>query len=91
LTGYSPEECKAPALRWGMVQPEDREWLQAEDERNPILTRVHARNSGRVHELPHTLQDGEVTGAIVTFKDMPICLDHPGMSPAPRLVASTLA
>src|SRR5215204_1376740 len=32
LTGYSPEECKDPALRWGMVHPEDREWLQAEDE-----------------------------------------------------------
>src|SRR5829696_7566719 len=33
LTGYSPEECKDPALRWSMVHPEDREWLQAEDER----------------------------------------------------------
>src|SRR5215204_423958 len=33
LTGYSPEECKDPALRWGMVHPEDREWLQAQDER----------------------------------------------------------
>src|SRR5215217_5688240 len=33
LTGYSPEECKDPALRWGMVHPEDREWLQAEDDR----------------------------------------------------------
>src|SRR5215213_718162 len=33
LTGYSPEECKDPALRWGMVHPEDREWLKAEDER----------------------------------------------------------
>src|ERR687890_495202 len=32
LTGYSPEECRDPALRWGMVHPEDREWLQAEDE-----------------------------------------------------------
>ena len=33
LTGYSPEECKDPALRWGMVHPEDREWLRDEDER----------------------------------------------------------
>jgi diguanylate cyclase (GGDEF)-like protein/PAS domain S-box-containing protein len=33
LTGYSPQECRDPALRWGMVHPEDREWLQAEDER----------------------------------------------------------
>jgi diguanylate cyclase (GGDEF)-like protein/PAS domain S-box-containing protein len=32
LTGYSPEECKDPDLRWGMVHPEDREWLQLEDE-----------------------------------------------------------
>ena len=33
LTGYSPEDCKDPDLRWGMVHPDDREWLQAEDER----------------------------------------------------------
>src|SRR5215203_2525368 len=33
LTGYSPEECKNPALRWDMVHPDDREWLQAEDDR----------------------------------------------------------
>src|ERR671921_43624 len=33
LTGYSSEECKDPALRWGMVHPDDREWLQAEDDR----------------------------------------------------------
>jgi diguanylate cyclase (GGDEF)-like protein/PAS domain S-box-containing protein len=33
LTGYSPEECKDPDLRWGMVHPDDREWLQSEDQR----------------------------------------------------------
>jgi diguanylate cyclase (GGDEF)-like protein/PAS domain S-box-containing protein len=33
LTGYSPEDCKDPGLRWGMVHPDDREWLQSEDER----------------------------------------------------------
>jgi len=33
LTGYSPEECKDADIRWHMVHPEDREWLQAEDER----------------------------------------------------------
>lgn len=33
LTGYSPEECKDPELRWRMVHPEDRRWLQSEDER----------------------------------------------------------
>ena len=32
LTGYSPEECKNPDLRWGMVHPEDRERMQSEDE-----------------------------------------------------------
>jgi len=33
LTGYSPEECKDPDLRWGMVHPDDRERMQSEDER----------------------------------------------------------
>jgi PAS domain S-box-containing protein len=33
LTGYSPEECKDPDLRWLMVHPDDREWMQLEDER----------------------------------------------------------
>jgi PAS domain S-box-containing protein len=33
LTGYSPEECKNPDLRWGMVHPDDRERMQSEDER----------------------------------------------------------
>ncbi len=34
LTGYSPEECKDPDLRWRMVHPDDRERMQAEDERD---------------------------------------------------------
>jgi diguanylate cyclase (GGDEF)-like protein/PAS domain S-box-containing protein len=33
LTGYTPEECKGPALRWAMVHPDDRKRMQAEDER----------------------------------------------------------
>ena len=33
LTGYTPEECKDPDMRWRMVHPEDRERMQAEDER----------------------------------------------------------
>jgi len=33
LTGYSPEECKAPDLRWRMVHPDDHEWMRSEDER----------------------------------------------------------
>ncbi len=34
LTGYSPEDCKDPDLRWRMVHPEDRERMQSEDERS---------------------------------------------------------
>jgi diguanylate cyclase (GGDEF)-like protein/PAS domain S-box-containing protein len=34
LTGYSPEECKDSDLRWRMVHPDDRGWMQAEDERS---------------------------------------------------------
>jgi diguanylate cyclase (GGDEF)-like protein/PAS domain S-box-containing protein len=33
LTGYSVEECKDADLRWRMVHPDDRERMQAEDER----------------------------------------------------------
>src|SRR5215208_3317191 len=33
LTGYSPEDCKDPDLRYGMVHPDDREWIQAEDDK----------------------------------------------------------
>jgi two-component system sensor histidine kinase/response regulator len=32
LTGYSPEECKNPDLRWRMVHPDDREQMQSEAE-----------------------------------------------------------
>jgi diguanylate cyclase (GGDEF)-like protein/PAS domain S-box-containing protein len=40
LTGYTPEECKDPGLRWGMVHPDDRERMQAEDERTGELGEV---------------------------------------------------
>src|SRR5918993_4522434 len=33
LTGYSPEDCKDPDLRWRMVHPDDRERMQTEDDR----------------------------------------------------------
>ena len=33
LTGYTPEECKDPDLRWRMVHPDDRERMQAQDKR----------------------------------------------------------
>jgi diguanylate cyclase (GGDEF)-like protein/PAS domain S-box-containing protein len=32
LTGYTPEDCKDPDLRWRMVHPDDRKRLQAEEE-----------------------------------------------------------
>jgi PAS domain S-box-containing protein len=49
LTGYSPEDCKDPDLRWGMVHPEDREWLQAEDERTGEPGEVFATEYRVVH------------------------------------------
>ena len=33
LTGYSPEDCKDPDLRYAMVHPDDREWIRAEDDK----------------------------------------------------------
>ncbi|HEX6708877.1 MAG TPA: PAS domain-containing protein, partial [Rubrobacter sp.] len=33
LTGYTPEECGDPDLRWRMVHPDDREQMRAEDRR----------------------------------------------------------
>jgi diguanylate cyclase (GGDEF)-like protein/PAS domain S-box-containing protein len=49
LTGYSPEECKDPALRWGMVHPEDREWLQAEDGRTGESGKISTTEYRVVH------------------------------------------
>jgi diguanylate cyclase (GGDEF)-like protein/PAS domain S-box-containing protein len=34
LTGYTVEECQDADLRWRMVHPDDRERMQAEDERS---------------------------------------------------------
>ncbi len=31
ITGYTPEECQDPDLRYNMVHPDDREWIMAED------------------------------------------------------------
>jgi diguanylate cyclase (GGDEF)-like protein/PAS domain S-box-containing protein len=49
LTGYSPEDCKDPDLRWDMVHPEDREWLQAEDERTEAPGEVFATEYRVIH------------------------------------------
>ena len=33
MTGYTPEDCKDPDLRFRMVHPDDRERMRSEDER----------------------------------------------------------
>jgi diguanylate cyclase (GGDEF)-like protein/PAS domain S-box-containing protein len=54
LTGYSPEECQDADLRWLMVHPDDRERMQAEDERavepGEVITTEYrvVRRDGRI-------------------------------------------
>jgi PAS domain S-box-containing protein len=43
LTGYTPEECQEPDLRWRMVHPEDRERMRSEDERTGEPGEVFAK------------------------------------------------
>src|SRR5918995_5835032 len=55
LTGYSPEDCRDPELRWLMVHPEDRERMQSEDE-NPARTGEVVTTEYRVvHRDGHTV------------------------------------
>jgi diguanylate cyclase (GGDEF)-like protein/PAS domain S-box-containing protein len=54
LTGYSPKECKDPDLRWRMVHPDDRERMQAEDERTVLPGEVVTTEYRVVH------RDGQV-------------------------------
>jgi len=49
LTGYSPEECKDPDLRWAMVHPDDRERMQAEDMRPGNAGEVYATEYRVLH------------------------------------------
>src|SRR5215217_6305351 len=49
LTGYSPEECKDPDLRWAMVHPDDRERMQAEDTRPGKAGEVYATEYRVLH------------------------------------------
>ena len=49
LTGYSPEDCKDPDLRWGMVHPDDCKRLQAEDERTLEPGEVYTTEYRLVH------------------------------------------
>ena len=55
LTGYSPEECKDPDLRWRMVHPDDRERMQAEDEPTGEPGEVFATEYRVVHRDGRTI------------------------------------
>ena len=49
LTGYTPDDCKDPDLRWSMVHPEDRGRMQAEDERAGMPGEVFASEYRVLH------------------------------------------
>jgi diguanylate cyclase (GGDEF)-like protein/PAS domain S-box-containing protein len=55
LTGYTPEECKDSDLRWRMVHPEDRERMQAEDERTGEPGEVFASEYRVLHRGGRTV------------------------------------
>jgi two-component system sensor histidine kinase/response regulator len=55
LTGYTPEECKDPDMRWRMVHPEDRERMQSEDERTGKPGEVFASEYRVLHRDGRTV------------------------------------
>src|SRR5215212_4025947 len=55
LTGYTPEECKDPDMRWRMVHPEDRELMQSEDERTGEPGEVFASEYRVLHRDGRTV------------------------------------
>jgi diguanylate cyclase (GGDEF)-like protein/PAS domain S-box-containing protein len=55
LTGYTPDECKDPDLRWRMVYPDDRERLRAEDERIVEPGQVYTNEYRVVHRDGRTI------------------------------------
>jgi two-component system sensor histidine kinase/response regulator len=55
LTGYSPEDCRDPALRWLMVHPDDRERMQSEDERPTRPGEVITTEYRVLHRDGHTV------------------------------------
>jgi two-component system sensor histidine kinase/response regulator len=71
LTGYSPEDCKDPDLRWLMVHPEDRERMRFEDERPARPDEVVTTEYRVLHRDGHTVWvrnesvvvEDEVTGS----------------------------
>jgi diguanylate cyclase (GGDEF)-like protein/PAS domain S-box-containing protein len=55
LTGYTPEECQEPDLRWRMVHPEDRERMRSEDERTGEPGEVFASEYRVLHRDGRTV------------------------------------
>jgi PAS domain S-box-containing protein len=55
LTGYSPEECKDPDLRWRMVHPDDRERMRAEDDQTGEPGEVFATEYRVLHRDGRTV------------------------------------
>jgi diguanylate cyclase (GGDEF)-like protein/PAS domain S-box-containing protein len=55
LTGYTPEECKDPDMKWRMVHPEDRGRMQSEDERTGEPGEVFASEYRVLHRDGRTV------------------------------------
>ena len=55
LTGYAPEECRDPDMRWRMVHPADRERMQSEDERRGEPGEVFASEYRVLHRDGHAV------------------------------------
>jgi diguanylate cyclase (GGDEF)-like protein/PAS domain S-box-containing protein len=55
LSGYTPEECKDPDMRWRMVHPEDRERMRSEDERTGEPGEVFASEYRVLHRDGRTV------------------------------------
>ena len=55
LTGYTPEDCKDPDLRFRMVHPEDRGWVMSEDDQEGEPGEVFATEYRIVHRDGHTV------------------------------------
>jgi diguanylate cyclase (GGDEF)-like protein/PAS domain S-box-containing protein len=55
LTGYSPEECRNPDMRWRMVHPADRERMQSEDQRRGEPGEVFASEYRVLHREGRTV------------------------------------
>ena len=55
LTGYTPEDCRDPGLRFRMVHPEDRGRMRSEDEQAGESGGVFATEYRVVHRDGHTV------------------------------------